>query len=32
MPDLHQHDVVLDGGRAPPPIELDDLGQIEALP
>ena len=23
--DLHQHDVVLDGGRASPPVELDDL-------
>src|SRR5215470_16452509 len=26
--DLHQHDVVLDGGRAPPPIELDDLVKL----
>ena len=26
--DLRQHDVVLDGGRAPPPIELDDLVKL----
>ena len=26
--DLRQHDVVLDGGRAPPPIELDDLVKV----
>src|SRR5215469_9287777 len=26
--DLHQHNVALDGGRAPPPIELDDLVKL----